>query len=112
MQPIPSAFRVSKAYAISFRLSSMCGNGNVAHTPKRPGWSVIIFVANSLDSRAMRIATSLPSGVTCGVVGEVIEVAMPPLSMSSSVFCTDQFFRRKSVRPMMSIAASQVGGTM
>ena len=39
-------------------------------------------------------------------------MAMPPLSISSRVFCTDQFFRRGSVRPMMSIAASQVGGTM
>ena len=28
--------------------------------------------------------------MVCGVVGETIEVATPPLSMSSSVFCTDQ----------------------
>ena len=90
----------------------MCGSGSVAQTPKRPGWSVSIFLAYSLNSRAILTATSLPSGVTCGVVGEVIEVATPPLSMSSRSFCTDQFFSGKSLRPITSIAANQVGGTM
>ena len=49
---------------------------------------------------------------TCGVVGDVIEVATPPLSMSSMVFWIDQFFSGKSARPITSIAANQVGGTM
>ena len=44
------------------------------------------------------------------MVGEVIAVATPPLSMSSSVFCTDQFASGGLVRPMMSMASSQVGG--
>ena len=60
----------------------------------------------------MRTAASLPSGVTCGVVGEVIAVATPPLSMSSIDFWIDQLLSGKSLRPMMSIAANQAGGTM
>jgi hypothetical protein len=37
-------------------------------------------------------------------------VATAPLSMSSRVFCTDQFASGGLVRPMMSIALSQLGG--
>ena len=54
----------------------------------------------------------LPSGVTCGVVGDVIDVATPPLSMSSIIFCTDQFTSGGVVRPITCIASIQLGGTM
>src|SRR5882724_9177506 len=59
----------------------------------------------------MRTAACLPSGVTCGVVGDRIEVATPPLSMSSIIFCGDQFDSGASLRPITSIALSQDGGT-
>ena len=59
----------------------------------------------------MRTAASLPSGVTCGVVSDRIEVATPPLSMSSIIFWGDQFDSRTSLRPITSIALSQDGGT-
>src|SRR5436309_2358305 len=59
----------------------------------------------------MRTAASLPSGVTCGVVGDTIEVATPPLSISSSVFCTDQCTSGGLLRPIRFIASSQLGGT-
>ncbi len=65
----------------------------------------------SFDSRETRTAASLPSGVTCGVVGDRIAVATPPLSMSSIIFWGDQFDSRKSLRPITSIALSQDGGT-
>ena len=59
----------------------------------------------------MRTAASLPSGVTCGVVGDRIDVATPPLSMSSIIFWGDQFDSGTSLRPITSMALSQVGGT-
>ena len=59
----------------------------------------------------MRTAASTPSGVTCGVVGDTIEVATPPLSMSSSVFWIDQWVSGGLLRPIRSMAASHVGGT-
>ena len=45
---------------------------------------VFVGLARDADRRG------LAEPVTCGVVGEVIEMATPPLSISSSVFCTDQ----------------------
>src|SRR5882724_4568982 len=59
----------------------------------------------------MRTAACLPSGVTCGVVGDRIEVATPPLSMSSIIFWGDQFDSGASLRPITSMALSQDGGT-
>jgi hypothetical protein len=40
-----------------------------------------------------------------------IEVATPPLSMSSSVFWIDQCVSGGLLRPIRSMAASQLGGT-
>ena len=91
----------------------MCGSGSMAKVPKRPGWSVSSFLAYSFDSRAMRAACALSvMNLTCGVVGEVIAVATPPLSMSSSVFCTDQLAIGGLARLAVFTASSQVGGEM
>ena len=57
----------------------------------------------------MRTAASLPSGVTCGVVGDRIAVATPPLSMSSSDFCTDQCAIGGLAAPISFMACSQLG---
>jgi len=40
------------------------------------------------------LSLSLSRKLSCGVVGEHIDVAMPALSMSSSDFCTDQLSRQ------------------
>ena len=84
----------------------------MANTPKRSGWSLISFLAYSFDSRATRAASALSNGLVCGVVGEVIEVATPPLSMSSSVFCTDQLAIGGLVRFIFFNPSSQLGGEM
>jgi hypothetical protein len=64
----------------------------------------------SFDSHATRTAVDLSSPITCGVVGEVMAVATPPLSMSSSVFCTDQFVIGGLSLLILLTASSQVGG--
>jgi len=69
----------------------------------------------SFDSRATRAAASLSLArkLSCGVVGETIAVAVPPLSMSSSDFCTDQSSRGELWgTPAFFIAATQFGGEM
>ena len=53
---------------------------------------------------------ALSSPVTCGVVGDVIAIATPPLSMSSSDFCTDQFTIGGLSFFMLLTASSHVGG--
>jgi len=50
--------------------------------------------------------------LSCGVVGEQIAVAVPPWSMSSSDFCTDQLFSGGLPRLAFFTASSQVGGEM
>src|SRR3954467_6884038 len=89
----------------------MFGSGSMANVPKRPAGSDSSFLEYSFDSRQTRTAVSLPSGVTCGVGGDRIAVATPPLSMSSTIFCGDQFDSGKSLRPITSMAFSQDGGT-
>src|SRR5260221_12096031 len=44
----PSALRVSRLYATSFRLASMSGSGRLANEPNRPGWSWRSSAAASL----------------------------------------------------------------
>ncbi len=59
--------------------------------PKRPGWSAITLAPNSLVSRASaRAASKLPKK-TLGSLIDRIEVATPPLSMSSSDCATVHF---------------------
>src|SRR4051812_38192910 len=52
MIPTPSAFKWSKAYSISFKLSSTLGNGSEANRPNRPGKSVFNRAPYSLHARA------------------------------------------------------------
>src|SRR5690348_7609805 len=63
----------------------------MAKTPKRPGWSLISRFAHSFVSRAIRPASEAGRKPTCGVVGYVMSVAMPALSMSSIERCGVQF---------------------
>ncbi len=90
----------------------MYGSGSIANVPNRPGCWLSSFFAYSLDSRASRAASSAGKSPTCGVVGDVMAVATPPLSISSIVFCTDQFVIGGLSFPMRVTALSHVGGTM
>ncbi len=89
---MPSAFRVSKAYSISRRLPSASGSGMAAKKRNRPGWSRPSWAQNSLHSRAsFRVSSSTWPYQGPGLMIETIEVAMPPLSISSSDIDTDHF---------------------
>ena len=69
----------------------MSGNGIEANEPKRPGWSRTSCAAYSFDSRAILREPGTSPAHACmpGLMSEVIEVAMPLLSMSSSEASTD-----------------------
>src|SRR3954469_10012842 len=87
---MPSALSTSRLYSISRRLPSVSGNGITANERKRPGWSRSRLAAYSLQARAsLRDSSSTLPNHTPGLMIEVIEVAMPALSMSSSDMAGD-----------------------
>ncbi len=82
---MPSALRVSKAYSISFSVTSTFIIDSGAKTPKRPGWSWRILAAKSWHSRTVLAASSAPaSNQRPGVeASDITAVRTPSLSISS-----------------------------
>ena len=83
---MPSSFSWSRANSISLRLPSTSGIGKIAKLPNRPRWLLLSVAAYSLHSRASARAASLLPKCTPGSLTDTIEVATPPLSMSSTDF--------------------------
>ena len=82
---MPSALMVSKAYSISFKVTSTFIIDSGAKTPNRPGWSWRILATKSWQTRTVLAASSGPaSNHRPGVeASDITEVRMPSLSISS-----------------------------
>jgi hypothetical protein len=91
MKQAPSALSVPKAYSISRSAPSTSGSGSVANMPKRVGRSETSRAKYSLHSRARARAAAASPKYTLGSLVDMIAVATPSRSISSSAFAGVQF---------------------
>ena len=97
---MPSAFRVSRAYSISFSAPSVSGGATTAKKPKRVGWSWTARAAHSFQSRERRRAARMSPNQTPGVEIEPMAQAMQCSSIISMACSGVQLSSRSGEAPV------------